>query len=108
MDTVDPEPPDQLYSSREDAQQALQQWAKKHSFAVVFGRTKKTKGETSEYRKQWVYYAKHGVFKPKGEGKRDTTTRKEDYKWQAQLLLLPGTSSWNIKGISHVFCLERR
>ena len=99
MNAADPEPPNQLYSSREDAQQALQQWAKKHSFAVVFGRTKKTGGATPQYRKQWIYCVKYGVFQTEGQGIRKTTTRKEDWKWQAQLLLLPSTSSWKIKGI---------
>ena len=63
---MDPEPPSRSFFSREAAQEALQSWAKTHTFAVVFGRTKKNAKE--EIRKQWVKCCKHGLFKPKGLG----------------------------------------
>ena len=83
MDSASPLPPNDLFDSREAAQQSLQQWAKGQSFAVVFNRTKKNK--QGEYCKQWVHCSKYGTFKTEGHGIRETTSR-EDCKWQAQLL----------------------
>ena len=81
--TSPPSPPDDVFDSREAAQEAVQQWAKKHSFAVMFNRLRKNiKGE---YYKQWIECTKHGIFKAKGHGIRETTSRMEDCKWQAQL-----------------------
>ena len=57
-------PPEDLFCSREAAQDELQQWAKKHTFAVVFNRLRKNvKGE---HYKQWVNCSKYGTFKTEG------------------------------------------
>ena len=77
--TSHPSPPEDLFCSREAAQDGLQEWAKKHSFAVVFNRLRKN--AKGEYYKQWVNCAKYGVFKAKGHGIRETISRKENCQW---------------------------
>ena len=53
---------------------------------MVFGRTKKDAKE--KIRKQWVKCCKYNLFKPKGLGKCETISRKEDCEWEATLIQL--------------------
>ena len=74
------------FPSIQAAFDALQHWVKQRSFAVILGRYKKN--SQGEIYRRWVYCSKFGVFESESTDKQQTTSSKEDCKWQAILALV--------------------
>ena len=95
MDT--PSPDGGTYVTWESAWDSLQAWAKTQGFASVKVREHPDKQGIT--RKVILECDKRGRFKSSSSGKRETASRKEEYKWQTHLLRDPSTALWRIQGM---------
>src|ERR1700692_985592 len=67
------------FDTREEAQEALQDWARSEDYAVVIRRPSDKDKMTGEYRRYDVYCTRGGVkFQRRGHNLRDTCTKKTD------------------------------